>query len=39
MVSVAKVAVPYIFYIEFVTTNRKVIKSFALGKYFFMFDS
>lgn len=30
--------VPYNFPIEFVTSNRKVLKSFTLGKLFFMFD-
>jgi hypothetical protein len=30
--------VPYFFPIEFVTSSRKVVKSFTLGKLFFMFD-
>lgn len=30
--------VPYNFPIEFVTSNRKVLNSFTLGKLFFMFD-
>jgi len=30
--------VPYFFPIEFVTSTRKVVKSFTLGKLFFMLD-